>query len=118
MNKFLQKLLKGREVEWKSLGEVAEIYGGLKGKSKKDFENGNAKYISYKNIYDNIEINFDNLSLVKVLPSEKQYDVKYGDVLFTATSETPNEVGFSSAVTIDFNEKVYWDNIYTVFRGH
>jgi type I restriction enzyme, S subunit len=52
----LQKLLEGAAVEWKPLGEVAEIYGGLTGKSKDDFENGNAKYISYKNIYGNIEL--------------------------------------------------------------
>ena len=46
-------------VEWKKLGEVAEIYGGLTGKSKTDFENGNTKYISYKNIFSNIEVDFN-----------------------------------------------------------
>ena len=42
-------------VEWKTLGEVSIIYGGLTGKSKVDFEKGDAKYISYKNIFSNIE---------------------------------------------------------------
>lgn len=51
---FLEKLLDGAEVEWKTLGDIAEIYGGLTGKSKADFENGNAKFIPYKNIFDNI----------------------------------------------------------------
>ena len=37
---YLEKLLDGVEVEWKSLGEVAEIYGGLTGKTKADFEKG------------------------------------------------------------------------------
>ena len=37
----LDKLLEGVEVQWKMLGEVAEIYGGLTGKSKADFEKGN-----------------------------------------------------------------------------
>jgi len=46
---FMEKLLDGVAVEWKALGEVAEIYGGLTGKSKSDFEGGNAKYITYKN---------------------------------------------------------------------
>ena len=32
--KYIDELLKGHEVEWKELGEVAEIYGGLTGKSK------------------------------------------------------------------------------------
>ena len=45
---FLDKLLEGVEVEWKPLGEVAVLYGGLKGKSKADFEKGNSKYVSYK----------------------------------------------------------------------
>ena len=40
---FLAKLLDGEKVEWKSLGEVGEIYGGLTGKSKSDFDGGNAK---------------------------------------------------------------------------
>ena len=48
---YLDKLLQGVEVEWKPLGEISEIYGGLKGKSKADFEKGNAKYVSYKNIF-------------------------------------------------------------------
>ncbi|MFR0384609.1 hypothetical protein ACKEMP_14185 [Escherichia coli] len=45
---YLEKLLDGVEVKWLPLGNVAEIYGGLTGKSKSDFENGNARYVSYK----------------------------------------------------------------------
>lgn len=104
---FMKKLLDGAKVEWKALGEVAEIYGGLTGKSKADFENGNAKYISYKNIFDNKEVNFDILASVKVTDSESQNEVKYGDVLFTSSSETADEVGMSSAVATHFEEIVY-----------
>jgi type I restriction enzyme S subunit len=111
---FLEKLLDlpagqagGAEVEWEALGEVAHIYGGLTGKSKKDFEDGNAKYISYKNIFKNIHINFDDLSQVRVSENENQHDVRYGDVLFTGSSETAIEAGMSSAVTRGFQEKVY-----------
>lgn len=103
----IKKLLEGVEVEWKVLWEVAEIYGGLSGKNKSDFDNGNAKYISYKNIFNNIEINYDNLDLVKVSTSENQHEVKYGDVLFTGSSETANEAGMSSSVTTHFDDKVY-----------
>ena len=104
---FMEKLLEDVEVEWRPLGQVAEIYGGLTGKSKSDFENGNAKYISYKNIFNNIEINFNNLDSVKVSSSENQHEVKYGDVLFTGSSETANEAGMSSSVTVQFDEKIY-----------
>ncbi|MGG4204256.1 restriction endonuclease subunit S [Paenibacillus jamilae] len=105
--KFMEKLLEGVEVEWKTLGDVAELYGGLSGKKKEDFGNGNALYISYKNIFDNIEINSDKLESVKVSDSENQHEVKYGDILFTGSSETAEEAGMSSSVTTKFEDKVY-----------
>lgn len=33
-------------VEYKTLGEMGKFYGGLTGKSKKDFENGNEVFIT------------------------------------------------------------------------
>jgi type I restriction enzyme S subunit len=104
---FMEKLLDGVAVEWKALGEVAEIYGGLTGKSKSDFEGGNAKYITYKNIFANIDVDFNALQLVKVSDSENQHEVKYGDVLFTGSSETADEAGMSSSVTTRFEDPVY-----------
>ncbi|WP_150539573.1 restriction endonuclease subunit S [Actinobacillus vicugnae] len=101
------ELIENCEVEWKSLGEIAEIYGGLTGKNKHDFEKGNAKYVSYKNIFDNIEVNPSILENVTVSENEKQHVVKYGDVLFTGSSETAEEAGMSSAVTTYFEENVY-----------
>lgn len=104
---FIEKLLEGVEVEWKPLAEIAEIYGGLTGKSKSDFDNGNAKYISYKNIFNNIAIDPRQLELVKVSDDEHQHKVRYGDVLFTGSSEIADEAGMSSAVTVDFKEPIY-----------
>ena len=43
---YLEKLLDGVAVEWLALGDLADIYGGLTGKSKSDFDEGNAKYIT------------------------------------------------------------------------
>ena len=104
---YLNTLLQGAEVAWKPLGEISEIYGGLTGKSKADFDNGNANYISYKNIFFNLHVKFDILETVKISESENQHRVKYGDVLFTGSSETPEEVGMSSAVTTNIDESVY-----------
>jgi len=104
---YLDKLLEGVEVEWKTLGEISEIYGGLTGKGKSDFENGNAKYITYKNIFFNLMVKPDILELVKISEFETQHEVKYGDVLFTGSSETAEEVGMSCAVTTNFDEPVY-----------
>lgn len=104
---YLDKLLEGVEVEWKTIGEVAELYGGLTGKSKADFENGNSKFISYKNIFYNTEVDFEMLENVTVSSNENQNEVKYGDVLFTGSSEIAEESGMSSSVTLKSNEKIY-----------
>lgn len=94
-------------VEWHPLGEVGEIYGGLTGKNKDDFKSGDALYIPYKNIFDNICVSSSHLEPVVVASTEKQNEVRYGDLLFTASSETPEEVGMSSAVTSHFETPVY-----------
>jgi type I restriction enzyme S subunit len=94
-------------VEWFELGNIADFYGGLTGKSKPDFGDGNAKYVPYKNILNNIDVNPNELDLVKVKAGERQNKIKYGDVLFTGSSETPGDVGMSSAVTTEFDEDVY-----------
>ena len=115
---FIERLLDGAEVEWKPLGEISEIYGGLTGKSKSDFENGNALFVSYKNIYDHHEINTLELSKVKVADTEQQHKIEYGDILFTGSSETAEDVAFSSAVTIHFNESVYLNSFSFGVRFH
>ena len=95
------------EVDWRPLGELADVYGGLTGKNKSDFDQGNANYITYKNIFSNIEVNPEILEKVKVLSSEKQNKVQYGDILLTGSSEIADEAGMSSAVTTQFDEAVY-----------
>ena len=104
---FLEKLLDNQPVEWKKLGEVAVLYGGLTGKSKEDFNEGNAYYISYKNIYENIAVDATSLEKVKVGEGEKQHTVKYGDILITGSSENIEEAGMSSAVTFEPEGSVY-----------
>ena len=46
-------------VEYKPLGELGDFYGGLSGKSKNDFIDGNAKYITYRNVYNNPALRLD-----------------------------------------------------------
>ena len=115
---FIERLLDGAEVEWKPLGDVADIYGGLTGKSKSDFEHGNALFVSYKNIYNNYEVNSQELSKVKVSETEQQHKIEYGDILFTGSSETAEEVAYSSAVTTHFNEAVYLNSFSFGVRFH
>ena len=94
-------------VEWKELGEVSHFYGGLTGKIKSDFENGNAKYVTYKNIFNNIQVELNILENVRVDENEKQNSIEYGDVLITGSSESKEEVGMSSVVTFVPEEPIY-----------
>ena len=95
-----KKRLKGFEGEWKEvrLGDVGAAYSGLINKNKDDFENGNALFITYMNVFSNGKININNLGQVRILPSEKQEKVQYGDIFFTVSSETPDEVGMASVL--------------------
>ena len=103
-------------VEWKTLGEVGTFYGGLTGKSKKDFENGNAKFITYKNVYSNPALLIDITDTVNISPDEKQNKVQYGDILFTGSSETPDECAMSSVLTIHTDENLYLNSFCFGFR--
>ncbi len=103
-------------VEYVALGEIGSFYGGLSGKSKEDFIDGNAKFITYMNVYSNIAINTDIHDLVRVGVNEKQNTVQYGDVLFTGSSETPDECGISSVLTTKIEEKIYLNSFCFGFR--
>ncbi|ELD4953320.1 restriction endonuclease subunit S [Campylobacter upsaliensis] len=103
-------------VEFKELGELGEFYSGLSGKTKKDFEKGNAKYISYKNIFTNLAVCFDYDDFVTIKAGEKQHILKLGDVLFTGSSETQNECGISSIVTKQPQENIYLNSFCFGFR--
>lgn len=102
-------------VEYKSLGELGKFFGGLTGKSKDDFTNGNAKFITYKNVYANPALQIDVEDKVKITDGEKQRTLQYGDVVFTGSSETPDECGISSVVTKKIDEKLYLNSFCFFF---
>lgn len=59
-------------VEYKTLGELGAFYGGLSGKSKDDFVDGNAKFITYMNVFSNIELNLDTKDTVQIGENESR----------------------------------------------
>jgi type I restriction enzyme S subunit len=73
-------------------------FNGLTGKTKDDFGIGKS-YIQYMQVFSNSKIDTANFGLVAVKSDDKQNKVKYGDVFFTTSSETLNEIGFSSVLT-------------------
>lgn len=106
---LMQRLLSGRTrlpgftSPWQKvkLGEIGKTYNGLTSKSKEDFEEGNAKFIPYINVFSNEMVDTKKLGVVNVNESEKQNMVKYGDIFFTVSSETPDEVGMASVLLED-----------------
>lgn len=106
----------GEYPEWEemSIASLGTFYNGLSGKSKKDFSDGNKKYITYMNVFKNSIANPDDVSFVKINENEKQNIVGYGDVIFTQSSETVEEVGMSSVWMGD--EEVYLNSFCFGFR--
>lgn len=78
-----------------SFAELGHSYSGLSGKTANDFGTGKP-FITYLNVYSNNIINENDYQYVRISEGEKQNVVKYGDVLFTLSSETPEEVGVGS----------------------
>ncbi len=108
--------LPGFDKEWKEveLGSLGKTYGGLNGKNKNDFGTGKP-YIPYVNIFNNSIINVNNFEYVEIGKNENQNRVKSGDIFFTTSSETPEEVGMSSVVLENIDE-LYLNSFCFGFR--
>ena len=75
------------------MGELGTTFTGLSGKSKGDFGHGDARFITYINVFSNPIADLRMTESVEI--DFKQNCVKQGDVFFTTSSETPEEVGMS-----------------------
>ena len=78
-----------------SFGDFGQSYSGLSGKSAEDFGDG-YPFITYMNVYQNQIIDSTDIGLVKINETEQQSVVRYGDILLTLSSETPEEVGMGA----------------------
>ncbi|MGI9527535.1 MAG: restriction endonuclease subunit S, partial [Weeksellaceae bacterium] len=104
-----KKRLAGFTEEWKEvkLGEIGETFNGLTGKNKNDFGSG-MPYVSYLNTYRNNKIDENTkFDYVNIKPTENQNRLMYGDLIFTTSSETPDEVGISSVILFEPTEYLY-----------
>lgn len=86
------------EVVYRPLGEVATFYNGLTGKTRSDFLQGDANYVPYKTVFRGNAVDLSRVESVCVSSGERQNKLAYGDVLFTSSSESLEEVGLSSVV--------------------
>ena len=102
LNDFLHLQVGGSSTSFEELGTS---YSGLSGKSGDDFGKGKP-YITYLNIYSNSIVNEEQVDYVVIGNNEKQNTLLYGDLLFTLSSETPDEVGIG-AVYLGESDKYY-----------
>ena len=99
--------------DYRKLGDVGETYTGLSGKSKDDFGHGRGKYVTYMNVFSNSIANPSLVELVEI--DTKQNEVNPGDIFFTTSSETPEEVGMSS-VWLENSDNTYLNSFCFGYR--
>lgn len=99
--------------EQRKLGDIGETYGGLSGKSGEDFGHGNAKFVTYMNVFTNPIADTEMTESIEI--DSRQVQVKIGDVFFTTSSETPEEVGMSS-VWLKNEENIYLNSFCFGYR--
>lgn len=97
--------LDGFDGEWEeiTIGDFLDFKNGLN--KGKDFFGYGTPIINYMDVYKKHALYKENIvGKVSLSNSEiKRYRVKKGDVFFTRTSETPEEVGISSVLLEDLD---------------
>lgn len=108
--------LKGHHAKWtgRMLGRLGSTYGGLTGKIGDDFGAGEP-FVPFTNVFGNPRTDIHALAAVRLRPDERQNVVKFGDIFFTGSSETPDELAMSS-VLLDRIEGVYLNSFCIGYR--
>jgi len=75
--------------------KIGNFFGGLIGKTSNDFGHGHP-FLTYMQVFSQKTSDKEGVNFVLINKGEKQNKVAFGDVLFTTSSETPNEIGMTS----------------------
>ena len=102
--------------EEKKLGQIGKTFNGLTGKTKEDFGNGKP-FIQYMQVFSSAKIDTLKFGFVNLNEGEKQNKVRYGDVFFTTSSETPLEIGYASVLTEEI-EELYLNSFCFGYRAN
>jgi type I restriction enzyme S subunit len=102
--------------EWEavSLSSLGDTFNGLSGVTKDDFGTG-VPFIPYMNIFSNTKIDISRMDYINLAGNKQQNRVKYGDIFFTTSSETPEEAGMSS-VLLDKVDEMYLNSFCFGYR--
>ncbi len=97
------------------LGDLGFFFGGVTSIKKEDYGHG-TPFLPYKNVYKNSKVDVNELELMNVRPLDlERRNAIYGDIFFTASSETPDEVAMSS-VLLDEVENLTFNGFCKRFR--
>ena len=99
--------------EQRKLGDIGTTFTGLSGKSKEDFGHGNARFVTYMNVFSNPIASIEQCEKIEI--DSRQSQVKYGDVFFTTSSETPEEVGMTS-IWLENQPNIYLNSFCFGYR--
>ena len=92
---------------------MGSTFTGLSSKAKEDFGHGKAKFITYMNVFKNPISNPNMTENIEI--DNRQNQVQYGDIFFTTSSETPDEVGMSS-IWLENTENTYLNSFCFGYR--
>lgn len=103
------------ELKKYKLGDIGFFFGGVTSIKPEDYGFG-TPFLPYKNVYKNSKVNVNELELMNVRPLDlDRRSAIYGDIFFTASSETPDEVAMSS-VLLDNVENLTFNGFCKRFR--
>ena len=102
-------------ISWEQckLGDIGSTFTGLSGKTSSDFGHGDASFITYMNVFTNPIADPNRVEPIEIDNCQRQ--VQYGDVFFTTSSETPDEVGMSS-IWLENKANVYLNSFCFGYR--
>lgn len=103
--------------ELKPLNTIGQTINGLSGKSGDDFGTGQP-FVTYKQVFDSASVDFSKCGKVKISDDEKQNTLQLGDILFTTSSETPDEVGYASILLYPPFEATYLNSFCFSLRPY
>jgi type I restriction enzyme S subunit len=102
---------------WKKvkLSDIGTLRGGVTSIKPDDYGFG-TPFITYMNVFKNPKIDINNLQLMNVPTKDiERFGCSYGDIFFTASSETYKEIGMSS-VLLDEVDNLTFNGFCKRFR--
>ena len=101
----------------RSLGSMGEFFGGVTSITKEDYGYG-TPFLPFKNVFNNSKVDINALELMNIKEKDLiKRNCTYGDIFFTASSETDDEVAMSS-VLLDNVKSLTYNGFCKRYRLH